>query len=244
MPEKHSRIPALMVFLVLVCTATPLFAFEFKSIFSPHAKTVHIKKGFFKYDLLTFPKSSIKHPLILVLHGSGEDYADVFEKWRPGASKNEMILVVPDWISSFKASGRSVDDLTEFENLITEIKRHFPVDEEKMFIVGVSAGGRPAQQWIEKTPAYWLGCLFAAYVPSAEWMEKRKPETTPDLLFAYGKNDPSAQYERLVMNAAAMKRKGVELHLILDSEAGHEVREEWLPQIFQWLKNCSKRTNQ
>jgi poly(3-hydroxybutyrate) depolymerase len=134
----------LLFHLVALCLTLPL-----GTPASPVPKNSGIQKEFITFEghkrtsYLFIPDSSpadVAAPLIVLLHGSGEDGLSLAEPWRSLASKEGIILVAPN-----SANSRVWDPHADHPNFIREVvdavEGKHAVDPHRVYVFGHSAGG-------------------------------------------------------------------------------------------------------
>jgi poly(3-hydroxybutyrate) depolymerase len=79
-------------------------------------------------------------PLLLLLHGSGEDSVSLIDGWQELGQKEGIILVAPDSINPPAWDYR--EDSPDFLHAIVEsVKSTHAVDDQRLYLFGSSAGG-------------------------------------------------------------------------------------------------------
>lgn len=93
------------------------------------------------YYLMVPQNASADHPapLVLLLHGSGHNGQSLMDKWKDLGAKESIILVAPD--ASIPESWRTPQDGPDFlHDLLSELKKKYPIDERRMYVFGHSGG--------------------------------------------------------------------------------------------------------
>jgi poly(3-hydroxybutyrate) depolymerase len=93
------------------------------------------------YYLVVPDQATVEHPapLLLLLHGSGRNGLSLVEKWKDLATKEGIILVGPDAISS--EGWKTPSDGPDFlHDLISELRAKYPIDAHRLYLFGHSAG--------------------------------------------------------------------------------------------------------
>src|SRR5215469_92025 len=79
-------------------------------------------------------------PLLLLLHGSGQDSEALIETWQEIAQKEGIILVAPDSIDP--AAWDPLEDSPDLLHaIVASVKANHPVDDHRLYLFGSSAGG-------------------------------------------------------------------------------------------------------
>jgi predicted esterase len=92
-------------------------------------------------------RHSRPHPVLIVLHNSGEDSpGDMIERWAEPAAQHGYILVAPQWHGGGLGSDYSYSEREHGVVLgaLRDLKRHFNVDEDRVFLFGMGEGGAMA----------------------------------------------------------------------------------------------------
>ena len=197
-------------------------------------KVTAAQEGTFSYLLSEFPDkgSEEKYPLILVLHGAGENSKSVYKSWAEHARRNSFMVLAPDWMKAFEM--KEAKDIGEFYRFLDEVLNRYPaIDKEKMVIAGTSMGGLFAQQLLIENPSYWKAGIFIAFA-LGHWPEIIDSKEFPPLLFIYGEKDPA--YSLAQDRIQQLRRRGLLIRLMVDPEAGHEHRVKWNEQIFESIQ--------
>jgi pimeloyl-ACP methyl ester carboxylesterase len=81
------------------------------------------------------------HPLLIVLHESGEKPLHMLERWQDAAADNGFLLAAPEW--ERKGSGYTYGDAEHQTVLdtIRDVRRHYRVDSDRVFLFGLRDGG-------------------------------------------------------------------------------------------------------
>jgi predicted esterase len=86
-------------------------------------------------------------PVLVVLHQAGDSPRDMLNRWSDAAAENGYILAAPSW----QPGGLNGNSYTYSErdhaivlNTLRDLKRHFNVDEDRVFLFGLGEGGAMA----------------------------------------------------------------------------------------------------
>jgi len=187
-----------------------------------------------------YPESQDKWPLVLFLHGARERGEKIEKVTRHGPPKLIMqecetfpfILIVPQcpkndvWYSDLQAE-------LLFE-LLTAIIDGYPVDEERIYVTGISMGGGGTWRLAVDHPD-----TFAAIVPISTFGSiEHAPQLKdiPSWVF-HGAKDPYVPAAHAEEMASALKKAGGNVKFTVYPDAGHDA---WTityknPELYEWL---------
>ena len=180
-------------------------------------------------------------PLMLFLHGSGErgDNLDLVKHHGPpkliGAEKQFPFIVV----SPQCPNGKSWEPY-ELTALLDEIVEKYKVDQDRIYVTGLSMGGFGTWALAAHTPN-----RFAAIVPicgGGDPSRTRRIARIPTWVFHGGK-DPTVPLERSQKMVEALKKSGGDPKFTVYADAGHDSWTEAYnsPELYEWLLQ-QKRT--
>ena len=182
-------------------------------------------------------------PLLLFLHGAGErgDNLDLVKthglpKLIAAGKQFPFIVVSPQC-----PNGRWWQPV-ELATLIDEIVENYKVDQDRIYLTGLSMGGFGT--W---SLAAYQANRFAAIVPICGGGEVYWAETLahiPAWVF-HGAKDPAVPPERSKQMVEALKKKGGNPKLTIYPEAGHD---SWTqayntPELYEWLLQQKRSLN-
>ncbi len=91
------------------------------------------------------PRIGRNWPVLMVFHEAGESPADIVKRWSRSAGENGYILVAPEWtqgpVGVYGYSDREHDAALES---LRDLRRHFAVDSDRVFLFGFGQGGEMA----------------------------------------------------------------------------------------------------
>lgn len=191
------------------------------------------------------------HPTLILCHGRGADEDDLAGLARY-LDERLMILSVrapfpfefggytwydaaPDGTPDVPRFRESHERLSTF---IDDALRLYPVDHNKVFVLGFSMGAAMSLVEALSRPQLFRGvCINSGYLPQQEIVEYRR-EALPSLniLLAHGTEDPVIPVERARQTKAALERLGVRPHYT-EYRMGHEISDASLGAIVEWMKD-------
>ena len=174
-------------------------------------------------------------PLMLFLHGAGErgDNLELVKKHGPPklieAGKDFPFIVV----SPQCPQGRWWEPV-ELATLLDEIVEKYKVDQDRIYVTGLSMGGFGTWSLAAYQPK-----RFAALVPICGGGEPitMKLFAYPPVWVFHGAKDPVVPVERSQQVVEALKKSGGIVKVTVYPEAGHDAWTETYanPQLYEWL---------
>ena len=192
-----------------------------------------------EYHLTLFqnPQPKEGFPLLLVLHGTGDSGKEYLQLWKSEADRRKIVLLAPTLTRGYQKESA---DLKIFDQLIEEVSRRYPVNGEKIYLAGISSGALIARWLLMNHPERWKAVILIASPGYESWTSRVDVETLPPILFVHGEKDEQFPIKQIEEHVKILKEKGVETDL-WRYPAGHEQKEEWSSDIFDWIENHSVR---
>ena len=165
-------------------------------------ETGGLKRTYQTYLPKALPKDA---PLVLVMHGSGENAAQIrmgtgygFERL---ADEHGFAVVYPnsytfDWndcskVGDFRVGGAEVDDMAFLNALVEKLAADIHVHRSRVFATGVSAGGSMAIRLALDAPSrYRAIAAVAANVPTVENFKCEPSGQSTSVMIMNGTKDP------------------------------------------------------
>ena len=183
-----------------------------------------------------------RYPLILFLHGSGERGNKVENIKKYGIHRYIGKRDIPAIIISPQCAANSFWDkyIDDLETLIAEMTKEYKVDENRIYLIGISLGAFAAWNFGMQKPD-----LFAAIVPIAGGAMlpqfSYRMKNTPVYAF-HGAKDNVVLVEESIKAVSALREAGGNVELTIVEDAGHELcttvfgRDE----LYEWLFQKAK----
>lgn len=199
-----------------------------------------VEMNYFLYLPKNYNSAQEKFPLMLFLHGAGERGSDLNLVKRHGPPKLidqgkdfPFIVVSPQCSENV---WWSTDDLSA---LLDEIVEHYQVDEERIYVTGLSMGGFGTWALAEKYPE-----RFAAIAPicgGGNPLTICKIGKLPIWVF-HGAKDPVVSINESQQMVNALKNCGNNAKFTIYPETGHDAWTETYnnPELYDWLLKQSK----
>lgn len=174
-------------------------------------------------------------PLMLFLHGAGErgDDLELVKKHGPPkliAAGRQFPFIV---VSPQCKPNRWWEPL-ELSTLLDEVTEKYKVDEDRIYVTGLSMGGFGTWRLAAYTPK-----RFAAIVPicgGGETYWTRRFPHLPIWVF-HGAKDSGVPLERSQAMVEALEKRAGNVQLTIYPEAGHDAWTETYnnPKLYEWL---------
>ena len=145
-------------------------------------------------------------PLLFALHGGGGDAEGMIQLTEGGlntlAEEHQFIVVYPNGINNSWNDGRQVDigkhstadDIGFFSMMIDEIAGRYTIDEERVFVTGMSNGGMMSYRLACDLSERIAGIAPVAANMSVALADECSPEYETDILIMLGSDDPIVPY--------------------------------------------------
>jgi polyhydroxybutyrate depolymerase len=221
----------LWILLAIVATAGALFGYF---IYSPDPKVPSLSgtlaKGSIEVDGLKrtyrvyVPRGLPKQaPLVVVMHGSGENGAQIRMETGYGfdrlADEHGFAVAYPDsysfdWddcslVGDFVANGRDVDDVGFLNILVDKLVAEIGLDRGRVFATGVSAGGFMAMRLaLEASSRFRAIAAVSANVPAPGNFKCRPVGHGTSVLIMNGTKDPLVPFDGGEVNLLGLFYKG------------------------------------
>ncbi|MBK9383309.1 MAG: dienelactone hydrolase family protein [Planctomycetes bacterium] len=211
----------------------------------------------YRVALPTSPAPSAGHPLLLALHGFGEDAARFSARLAPLVG-GPYALLVPD--APFPVEIREEEgarigrawyqydgDAATFERalrwgaahleqLLREASRAFPLDPCRVVLLGYSQGGYLGSVTALRDRARYLGLVaISTRVKSEILAEELRSARGYPVLALHGERDRSTPLEPQRRSLEALRASGLAVELEVHA-GGHGFRSELLPRIDSFVR--------
>ncbi len=185
---------------------------------------------------LLMPKphdDSEKFALLLLLHGSGQNGADMIELWEDAAQKKRLIVLAPGIEGIPFKNERG--NLWPFINMVNEVSRNYPVAPGKIYVAGVSSGNVFIPWLMLMKPGLFEAAAMISSEPFSNWQSELDVCKLSPIFFVHGKKDEQFSYKLLRNRVKILQKRGVFAEWLTDDEAGHGVLPEWPALISEWF---------
>ncbi len=179
-------------------------------------------------------------PLLMLLHGYG-DNADSFAGFfREFAQKERLILVAPRAVVPTGPNGfewaTPADTAVLVDRALEAVKSQHPVDESRMALLGFSQGGAMAFHLALEEPFRFQGAIPVAgrYSPAASTRLQKERVEMPRFFLMVGSDDGAVESNRQAMKD--LPAVGVATKLAVYPRVGHSFPSYWQGEVRKALK--------
>ena len=117
-------------------------------------------------------RHSRNYPVLIVLHQGDEGPEDMLKRWRDAAALNGYILVAPEWSKGLHGVyGYSEREHATVLETLRDLRQHFAVDSDRVFLFGCGQGGAMAYDVGLSHPDLFAGVLPMSAYP--EYFSRR-----------------------------------------------------------------------
>lgn len=225
----------------------------YKNITVPYRRAFKSKyDGTYQPYSIKLPKNydpEKKYPLLVFLHGSGQDEQNLLKEARSDGSFIELAPFARDMYRCY-SSDSSQNDIIE---AIEDVCKHFSADKMKIVVGGFSMGGYGALRTYFEHPDLYKGVAVFAGHPhlAGDWLGEEHPDFLKDKylsvfsgvpVFVYhGRKDGALPIQHTEAFLAKLKEKGgIVTARLIDTKAHEYPDEETNNLYFQWLNKIVK----
>lgn len=191
-----------------------------------------------------------KYPVLVFLHGSGQDEQTVLNQARSGGDFIEVAPFGRDQYNCYDSDSSQKDIMEAIEDVLA----HFSADPNKMVIAGFSMGGYGALRTYYQHPELYKGvAVFAGHPDLAnDWLGSGHPNFLEDqfltpfskipIFIYHGRKDgalPVAKAEELIRK---LKSNGIQITERIMENKTHEYPDDETNRIyFEWLTKIAEK---
>ena len=230
-----SWLPGLLVSFILVAISIPASMDLPDSTRNRSIKHDGKQRSYLQYaPELEFEEG--KRPLLIVLHGGGGTGRSIVRltegRFNELAESNGFVVVYPDGVKRYWNEGRkksvsyahknNVDDVGFIEALIEAVKQEYAIDEQRIFVAGMSNGGLMAYRLACEMPGVFKAIAPVTASIPLDIIDRCDNIAGSSLLVMNGTEDPFMPYDGGTIKAGRKKSGEV---LSTDATIAH-----WLEQ--------------
>jgi len=193
-----------------------------------------------------------KFPTIIASHGRGAEENDLVPLTL-ALDLSDVILITPRAPFAFPYGGYAWYNLGQeaapdpetfrtslklFQQFVSEVKTGYPVDPERLLLLGFSQGTVISYAAVLLDPPSFRGvAALSGYVPQRSGLRLEMSKLTGFPVFiSHGSNDPMIPVQFGRESAELLKRAGADV-TYHEYSMGHEVTEDTMHDLKQWLRN-------
>ncbi len=154
-----------------------------------------------------------KHPLILAFHGGGGSAKQAMAHYGFNAIADtaKFLVVYPNGIKKHWNDGRNLkqqkhDDIEFIRQLLQQLKKDYPIDDNRIFFTGISNGGFFSFALALRLPDQIKAIAPVCATISMNLFNEYKPSNPVSLLLINGTDDPIVPYNGGTIRARFFKR--------------------------------------
>ena len=191
---------------------------------------------------------SRQYPLLIALHGPFDDAARNLSYWQGLADNNGYILIAPDWSKKTgddsnappTAYATSAEFHRQFLGLISRLKQHLRIDDDRVFIAGHSFGGDVAMDLAASHPDLFAGLISICGTGSRhlQWTAVNAIQMPWYVVIG---DAQAGWFDRMGPLTAKLFRRDTEMKVVFDTtfvkypSRGLEIYHEEFISIFDWM---------
>ncbi|MFO0948422.1 MAG: hypothetical protein U1D30_21290 [Planctomycetota bacterium] len=184
-----------------------------------------------------------EYPTVVVLHGMNVTPEATLSLWRPLAREHGFILIAPEFLTeSNRPFGYSVDEHVAFLEMISDARRNFAMDADRVFLAGHDLGAFACWDFGMSHPDQFAGLVPICGVP--QFYCKHYWPNLANLPVYYvegtlnGGNLVAAQqqFNRYLV-------QGYDTLFVEYPGRGREPQAEELPTIFSWMSRLTRNVH-
>ena len=184
-----------------------------------------------------------KWPLVVFLHGSGDDDREV----RVTSFPEKFIVLAPNGRGTSNCFQTEASQ-TDIAEAIADVCRNYSVDTTRIVLTGFSMGGYGVYRTFWQTPDKFCALVVMSghpnlaqkwgFNPAPNFLEKRyqSPFRSIPLFIAHGRDDMNCKFSLTQQLVTELKQAGADVTFV-EQEGGHRMlSEENRAKLFQWLR--------
>jgi pimeloyl-ACP methyl ester carboxylesterase len=191
---------------------------------------------------------SRQYPLLIALHGPFDDAARNLSYWQGLADGNGYILIAPDWSKTTDdepgvpptAYASTAEFHRQFLGLVSRLKRHLRIDDDRVFISGHSFGGDVAMDLAASHPDLFAGVISICGTGSRHLQWTAVNAIQMPWYVVVG-DAQAGWFDRMGPLSARLFRRDTEMKVVFDTifvkypSRGLEIYHEEFISIFDWM---------
>ena len=191
---------------------------------------------------------SRQYPLLIALHGPFDDAARNLSYWQGLADNNGYILIAPNWSKRTDeepgvpptAYASTAEFHRQFLGLVSRLKRHLRIDDDRVFVSGHSFGGDVAMDLAASHPDLFAGVISICGTGSRHLQWTAVNAIQMPWYVVVG-DAQAGWFDRMGPLTARLFRRDTEMKVVFDAifvkypSRGLEIYHEEFISIFDWM---------
>lgn len=192
-----------------------------------------------------------RHPLLVYLHGSGQDDQGVLDIPRAPGNWFELAPFGRGTSNCFSADHAQ----TDLREAIEDVLAHYPVDPSCIVLAGFSMGGYGVYRTAYERPGFFKGLAIFSGVPdvATRWLGPGHPDfLEPGTLSAFsgvpvfifhGTADRNCPFEKTQRLVGLLRKAGAHVTFVMEEGKGHEYpTQDTIERFMAWVSQLSAPT--
>lgn len=191
---------------------------------------------------------SRQYPLLFALHGPFDDAARNLSYWQGLADNNGYILIAPNWSKRTdeepgvppNAYASTAEFHRQFLGLVSRLKRHLRIDDDRVFVSGHSFGGDVAMDLAASHPDLFAGVISICGTGfrHLQWTAVNAIQMPWYVVVG---DAQAGWFDRMGPLSARLFRRDTEMKVVFDAifvkypSRGLEIYHEEFISIFDWM---------
>ncbi|HLW68512.1 MAG TPA: hypothetical protein VKS79_24550, partial [Gemmataceae bacterium] len=176
------------------------------------------------------------YPLLVVMHNTGERAQAIFDRYKYWANRNGYILASVDWETIPGAYNYSAEEHYRVLDAIRDIKQHYHVDSDRIFLGGFAEGGNVAWDVGTAQPDMFAGITGITAQPRMTYVRPLWPNAKYLPFYLVGGEMAGDAPKQTMMVVGEWLSKGFPALYCFYRGRGTEWFGGELPFMFDWMK--------
>lgn len=172
-----------------------------------------------------------KYPLFIAIHWLNGTARQQINEWRFLANKNKYILLCPQFNEGYQQLRRN--EAAKLVEIISEVGKEFPINREKIFLVGFSGGAQFTHRFVYRYPFVKAVCILATreYDPPPSSLAVKKVK------YFIGVGEDDDRYKKMVEFYNLLKRKDYDVTFESFPLVGHNLHSGIKDRVMKFLNS-------
>lgn len=169
-----------------------------------------------------------KVPLVFAFHGAGSTSQAMASgsEWDAVAAQHDLVVVYPQGIHNFwpvppaSSPEQLARDLTFFDRMLQQCLESYPIDPDRIYLIGMSQGASFAQHLAQRRSEQIAAVAAHSHAPPTSIWGNEPARHVPIMLLV-GDADRQANTAMVVQADEKYRQRGHETELVVLSDWGH-----------------------